>query len=557
MFRKIPFLSVFAGLFVLISYLILPGSSFSETADFKGLIESKANEFQRSGKLIVDGHELYAPHLVRGAYQLNDYQPLWNRDNRKAYIDAVETLFKDGLNPQDYVFPEVAGYLEMERQGPLDTTQLLNLDLLLSEGLVRALYNLAFGKVDPVALDPNINFSRPLTKKDLAPFLVDHVQRGDFKALFNEIRPAQQSYVDLKTGLERYRALQAEGGWETIPPGETLRLGDASPRVVSLRNRLLVTGDLPAESTPKDPSVFDEALETAVKTFQHHQGLKEDGAVGPGTLTALNVPVEDRIAQIRINLERQRWYSHELEGEFIGVDIAGFTVYWIKDGKVIWEEMVQVGKEFTSTPVFSDQIEYLEFNPTWTIPPGIIERSILPSLRKDPGYLQKKGFILLDLDGKPVDPRSVNWSTLKGFPYLVRQPAGPDNALGQVKFMFPNPHYVFLHDTDHRDLFDRTRRTFSSGCIRVRHPFDLAERLLAGQDGWTRERIDQVVASGKTTRVNLDRPMRIIIGYRTAYARDGEMFFQEDIYHRDPAVLDALDGTFQLRRQDLKKQTDK
>jgi murein L,D-transpeptidase YcbB/YkuD len=316
-----------------------------------------------------------------------------------------------------------------------------------------------------------------------------------------------------------------------------------------LRARLAVTEDLRDDSSV-DPELFDPRLETAVKGFQQRHGLQADGVVGPATLAALNVPVAERIAQIRVNLERQRWIMHEAYDEFLVVDIAGFQVYWIKDNEIIWQEQVQVGKEYTQTPVFKDRIRYLDFNPTWTIPPGILKRSILPKLKKNPNYLEQQGYLLLTQDGKAVDPATVNWQTLKGFPYIVRQPPGPNNALGLVKFMFPNPHYVFLHDTNHRELFDQTRRSFSSGCVRVRNPFDLAERLLAGQADWDRARIEQVVASGKTTRVNLKRPLRILIAYNTAMATPDQVYFKPDIYQRDAPVLTALNEDFQVHRRD-------
>jgi murein L,D-transpeptidase YcbB/YkuD len=206
--------------------------------------------------------------------------------------------------------------------------------------------------------------------------------------------------------------------------------------------------------------------------------------------------------------------------------------------------------------VFKGAISYLEFNPSWTIPPGIIKRSILPGLKKDPGYLDKKGYQLLTLEGAPVDPKAIDWNAIRGFPYLVRQPPGRDNALGLVKFMFPNPHFVFLHDTNHRDLFDQSRRTFSSGCVRVRNPLDLAERLLTGQNGWSRAKIDKVITSGKTTRVDLQKPMRIIINYGTARVAEkgGPVQFLPDIYDRDATVLAALNGEFRLHHNQLDPQ---
>ncbi len=320
-----------------------------------------------------------------------------------------------------------------------------------------------------------------------------------------------------------------------------------------VRTRLAFTGDFPAAANvPGDPDYFDDTLKSAVERFQMRHGIEIDGLVGKGTLATMNVPVEARIEQIRANLERWRWIFHEAHDEYLLVDIAGFNVIWAKDEEFIWQEEIQVGKEFTKTPVFMGEILYMDFNPTWTIPPGILRRSVIPGLKKDPEYLDKKGFQLLTLDGKPVDPKTVNWKTLNGFPYIVRQPPGPNNVLGQVKFVFPNPHFVYLHDTNHRNLFDRSKRTFSSGCIRVRNPFDLAERLLAEQEGWSRARIDEVVASGKTTRVKLSQPKRVIIAYNTArvLASDGPVQFRPDVYERDAKVLAALNGPFRLRERD-------
>ncbi len=319
-----------------------------------------------------------------------------------------------------------------------------------------------------------------------------------------------------------------------------------------MRARLKVTGDYTGEFTPTASDQFDPELVAAVMRFQKRHGLEVDGAVGPVTRAALNVSVEERIDQIRVNLERQRWIMHEAYDEFLIVDIAGFQVYWVKDDEVIWQEQVQVGKEFTQTPLFKDNIRYLEINPTWTIPPGIMRRSILPALKKDPNFLDKKGYLLLTQDGERINPKTIDWQSIKTMPYIVRQPPGPDNALGLVKFMFPNPHFVFLHDTNHREFFDRTGRAFSAGCVRVQNPFDLAERLLAGQDGWDRKQIDAVVASGKNTRVNLNRPMRIIIAYLTARSDGQRVFFKSDVYNRDEAVLSALDGDFRVRKQDRK-----
>ena len=222
----------------------------------------------------------------------------------------------------------------------------------------------------------------------------------------------------------------------------------------------MATGDY--ESTGELSPLFDEKLADAVERFQKRHGLDTDRAVGKNTLAALNISVEAKIDQIRVALERQRWYLHEAIGEFMVVDIAGFKVYWVKEGKIIWQEDVQVGKKYTHTPIFKDRIRYIEFNPTWTIPPGIMRRTILPNLKKDPDYLNKKGYLLLKQDGTQVDPATVDWASITSMPYIVRQPPGKNNALGLVKFMFPNKHAVYLHDTNHKELFDLVQVVYGS-----------------------------------------------------------------------------------------------
>ena len=501
----------------------------------------------------VSGQTVYGAPLIRQMYAARGYEPLWSVEAIVAFSDALDRLEADGLTPGDYRFAEIAPQLGTPDMSALGPAEAAEVDILLTEAFVRATYNLYFGKADPQRLDPDINFARSYTGEDPAPFLLEHIAQARIGEVFDWARPKNERFEWLQQGLARYRAYQAGGGWEPIPSGETLKPGQSDPRVVLVRKRLAVTGDLPASATGSDdPARFDDALEAAVKRFQARHGIEVDGVIGAGTLAAMNVPVADRIDQIRVNLERGRWTLHEAYDQFLVADIAGFDVYWVKDGEIFWKEQIQVGKEYTKTPVFKGEIRYLDFNPTWTIPPGILRRSVIPGLKKDPGYLDKKGYQLLTLDGKPVDSKTVDWNSLNGFPYMVRQPPGPDNALGQVKFMFPNPHFVFLHDTNHRELFDRSKRSFSSGCIRVRNPFELAERLLAGQGEWTREKIDTVVASGRTTRVNLNRPMRIIIAYNTARVptEGSQVHFRPDIYKRDAKVLAALDGAFRLHKRD-------
>ena len=504
---------------------------------------------------MVSGKTVYATPLIRQMYRHDGYHLIWKDTAITSFSAALEGLEADGLTPGDYRFAEIDPLLDASKRDRLTPDKRVEADILLTEAFLRAVYHLFFGKADPERIDADINFARTYADKDAMPVLLAYIRQGKIDAAFDWARPKSKYYQWLKVGLDRYRSYRTAGGWSSIPAGDALKPGLTDPRVATLRKRLAVTADLPADGAEtNDTAVFDPQLEAAVKVFQKRHGLEADGIVGPDTLNAMNVPVSERIEQIRVNLERGRWILHEAYEEYLVADIAGFQLFWATGEEIIWMEQIQVGKAYTKTPVFKGEIRYLDFNPTWTIPPGILKRSVIPGLKRDPDYLSKKGYHLLTPKGQPVDPKTVDWKALKGFPYIVRQPAGPNNALGQVKFLFPNPHYVFLHDTNHRELFDRTKRTFSSGCIRVRNPMDLAERLLAGQENWTRKRIEAVVASGKTTRVILKRPMRILIAYNTARVptAGSQVYFREDIYQRDAAVLAALEGPFRLHRRDEK-----
>jgi murein L,D-transpeptidase YcbB/YkuD len=330
-----------------------------------------------------------------------------------------------------------------------------------------------------------------------------------------------------------------------VSGGPVLEVGSSGLRVVELRARLRVTGDL-TDPDPLRPEYYDDRLEACVKHFQMRHGIEADGKVGPRTLEELNVPVETRIDQLRASLERMRWVFRDLPERYLIVDIAGFHAYLMESDREIWETRVQVGKPYHATPVFKDQIRYLEFNPTWTIPPGILRRSTLPEIRRDPNYLRDNSMTVLTAGGKVVDPATIDWAaTASGaFPYMIRQEPGPHNALGLVKFMFPNTYMVYLHDTPSKGLFARSERAFSSGCIRTENPFELAELMLADQ-GWDRARIDQVLASKKTTRVNLRDPVTVMLLYWTAEAdADGTVYFRRDLYDRDGPIIDGLKKPF-------------
>ncbi|MEY6431594.1 L,D-transpeptidase family protein [Thioalkalicoccus limnaeus] len=487
--------------------------------------------------------ELASGPLLAEVYRARDYRLAWDPARIAAHRRLLEATRRDGFQRSDFHFREIMAWIERGDLATLSSGDRVEFELLLSDSLLRYLHHHRYGKVDPVALDAHWNHSSPPTfaalREDLgqalaAPNLEAHVRRTIRQPGF---------YSRLRDGLADYRAIAADGGWPTVPEGRTVRLGDQDEQVASIRARLAVTGDLRGPPAA-DPTLFDEGLKASVEDFQERHGLVRDGIVGPQTRGAMNVSVEDRINQIRVNLERMRWIYHHLPDDFVLVDIPGYRIDLVRSGRVVWTTRAIVGTAERQTPVFRDRLAYLEFNPTWTIPPTILAEDILPKMQEDPSYLQARGLRVIDQRGRNIPPETVDWHVPpRAFPYMLRQDPSDDNALGRVKFMFPNLFSVYLHDTPYRDLFDRSDRALSSGCVRVEDPMRLAELVLDEPARWNAESFQEIVASGQTRVVRLKEPLPVLLSYWTAEAGEpGQVRFRPDIYARDQQVLEALDG---------------
>ncbi|MEM7254304.1 MAG: L,D-transpeptidase family protein, partial [Pseudomonadota bacterium] len=332
----------------------------------------------------------------------------------------------------------------------------------------------------------------------------------------------------------------------------SLKLGDRGARVKMVRERLTLWGDLDPDADGPDPTAFDAPLDAAVKRFQQRHGLKVDGVIGRASLGQLNVTATTRVQQILLNMERRRWMVDKFEPRYVFVNLADFFLKVVDTAgdreKTVFTTQVVVGKPYHQTPEFSHAIRYLVLNPYWNVPISIARNEIFPKIQEDPGYLARKNFVLLSDWGKnayEVDPYSVDWHSMtpREFGFRLRQGPGPGNALGRIKFMFPNRHNIYLHDTPSRSLFERTRRTFSHGCIRVKDPAAFAEVLLAWQSGWSRGRIDRSIDEGRRRVVSLAEPIPVHLAYITAWAnKDGTVHFRDDVYGRDKMLARALLG---------------
>jgi murein L,D-transpeptidase YcbB/YkuD len=533
----------------LILLLTAAASAQPDEPSIQQVLIDRVTRIEAGETVTVADSEIASRILLPAIYRAHEYIPLWQNPRSVAQLlAAIRASELDGLEPSDYNLHTLEALLQRRQNGVADKLLAGELDLLLTDSLVRLGYHLSFGKVDPDALDPDWNMTRYIEDMDALVRQADAIDTGNVDVLLQSLRPQVPAYARLQAALAEYRKLQAHGGWEPVAPGETLKPGMSGERVAALRRRLLVTADMSADSG--EPDVFDASLEAGVRNFQLRHGLEDDGIVGKSTLAALNVPVEQRIDQIRANLERARWVLHDLPETYILVDIAGFRVTYTRDGEIIWQTRAQVGRPYRKTPVFRANMTYLEVNPTWTVPPTILREDVLPAIKRDPAYLAEKNMQVIDYDGNPVDPAGIEWQRYTGrnFPYLIRQGAGPENALGRIKFMFPNKHIVYLHDTPSKSLFGKTTRAFSSGCIRIEHPYDLAGLLLEGDPDWDREKVIAEVDSLKTRTISLKQPVSVILFYWTVgFTADGRVIFKQDIYRRDPPIVRGLDAGFRFR----------
>lgn len=426
-----------------------------------------------------------------------------------------------------------------------DATRLQAADRALSEAFVAWARDMAGGVLDARRM-PGVELEvvRPARSLLLAA-AARAAGGGDIAAHLASLTPQHPDYARLRAYYAEQAALaRIEAAAPRIPDGPTLRVGERGPRVSALRARLAASGDLTGPAAA-DPQRFDDALLAAVKRFQARKGLGADGAVGRMTLAALNASAADRAATAAVNLERMRWMNRPLGTRHVMVNIPDFTVTLVDGDAVLFRERVVVGKLATQTPEFSDEMSHIVLNPTWFVPRSIATEDILPKLQADPTYLNQRNMRLVRGDGGeiPADPSLHDWNAYSrsNFPYAIRQRPDEGNALGRVKFIFPNNHAIYLHDTPQKNLFDRVSRAYSWGCVRVRDPLRLAEVLLAPQEAEPRAFIDRVLATGRERYVHLDVGVPVHLVYRTLWVdADGVIHTRPDIYGRDEAVLRAL-----------------
>lgn len=477
--------------------------------------------------------------VVLDFYAHRNFRAAWTHGRDiTALLDGLNGTQADGLNPADFRGTELAQAQILLQANAPTPAQLAAFDIALTRTYITALLQLRRGKVDPARLDFHWNFD-PVgvdPREDVNSFFTA-LDEHDVPRAFAQAPPQEAVYGSLREALARLRQVRDAGGWPKVTEGQSLKPGMEGPAVAQLRARLVAGGYLEPYASKRN--VYDDKVIAAVKKYQSEQYLGADGVAGAATLAALNVSVEARIDQVRVNLERARWLLHKLRGTFVVVDIAGYKVVLYRDGQPVWRSRVQVGKPIRSTPVFQSEITYITFNPTWTVPPTILTKDMLPKIQQNPDYLAANRIRVLDRAGNVLDPSTVDWYNARGL--TLRQDAGPENSLGRVVIRFPNDYAIYLHDTPHRELFAKSVRTTSSGCIRVENPLQLVELLFNDPVRWNSEGIAKQLANGRTENIKLPVKIPVLLAYWTVdMSNEGRVAFKPDVYGYDAPVLQQL-----------------
>ena len=468
-------------------------------------------------------------------YRQRYFSPLWVsgwgvKPNVFKAINVIENAQDEGLNPEHYPLRNIKTLLSNKTPKGL-----ADLEILLSYTILRYSSDVHHGRFNPEHLLVSVSVLDDTAK----------AKPKDVKRVLGSYRPVQKEYQILKRLLRDYKALEAQGGWPTIPHYMKLQKGDKEKEIKTLRKALVITGDLGNDS---ENAMFNDELEVAVKRFQMRHGIEVDGVVGRYTRDALNTPLSKRIDQIIVNIERLRWLPKTRGKQHIIVNIPAFRLHAVNGGDQALSMRVIVGRPSRETPLFSREVSHVVFSPPWGVPPRIAGQDLLPKIQNQPQFLDFAGFQLYNYQkGKAVrvNPNTIDWSAMnpeRFKHYSLRQKPGSRNPLGQVKFLIPDSSFVYIHDTPDKHLFGRSERAFSSGCIRVESPKALANFVLGTQKEWNTARVYKAFdTQEKTKYVKVSEPPKVHVVYWTVWVdENGDTHFANDIYRKDASLITAM-----------------
>lgn len=475
---------------------------------------------------------------IAAFYKANGYKPIWtgkgNRDKqrRQAFLNAIEDAELHGL-PSDRYAPELLG---ANLRAVRSERDLGKIEVAMSRAFLQYARDVQTGILDPRRIDDGLVREVPYRSR---LSILDAFSRSSAKGFIKNLPPKSPEYARLMKAKLQFEKLIAKGGWGAKVNARKLESGASGQAVIQLRDRLVRMGYLRRNAT----TTYDDAMVQAVAAFQRDHGLAIDGVAGPSTLGQINIDPATRLSQIIVSMERERWLNKPRGKRHIWVNITDFHARVVDDGKVTFKTRSVVGKNIHDrrTPEFSDVMEHLVINPTWYVPRSIATKEYLPLLQKNPNAVGNLN--LVDASGRVVPRAGLDFTQYdeRSFPFDMREPPNQGNALGLVKFMFPNRHNIYLHDTPAKSLFGREKRDFSHGCIRLNDPFDFAYHLLAKQERDPQGFFQSQLNTGKESYVYLKEPVPVHIGYRTAFTEaKGNIQFRGDVYGRDAKIWKAL-----------------
>ncbi len=527
---------------VLLLIIIVPGSGSVSTS-----LKKYIGEMNAGASYEVNNEIIMCDQMLQLFYINRLYGPAWTSqiapgDNAFNLLDYIRTVERQGLRPEDYHLQVIEDYIEKIYSSiPADPYDLMALDVMLTDAFLLLGSHLYYGKTDPAiaGMYQGSQLKNPGLRLDM--ILEEALNTNTVANRLNMLVPSNPSYRMMQGELLFFQNLEIQP-WPAIISEKTIKPGDLSLAVPMIRERL---NKLRYAVSDTVSETFDEDLVKQVKLFQNDWGLNTDGVIGKETLKCLNFPPSRLADQLKVNMERFRWLPSETAEKRIVVNIANCRLDLIEGTDTLASMRAVVGRETRRTPVFNGKLTYIVFNPSWTVPKTILEEDVIPELLKGPDYLTRKNLKLLNRDGSELAYSDIDWvqDLLLSFPYMIRQDPGPGNALGRVKFMFPNNYDVYIHDTPSKEIFALNSRAVSSGCVRVEKPLDLAAELLSDAPGWSPDSISKVVKLNEPRTVFLKKPVDVELVYITAWIDgNGRVQFRNDIYQDDGKVLEALNG---------------
>ncbi len=478
-------------------------------------------------------------------YTTRSFQPIWMTGEPEsplltAALDFIASAETEGLDSRDYRLEQLR---QLQQQASQFLPAAIELELLTSHAVLMLARDLTRGKLQASLADPDWHI--PQAAFDAVAFLQKALETAQLPQSLRDLSPQKHHYQLLKQALIRYQSLvHNHANWNPIPATKSIHPGEMDAIIPLIRQRMAQTYDIDGIAVyhlaPSSSPQYDDTLVSAIKAFQIQHGLIADGIIGKNTIRALNISLEWKIRQLRVNMERLRWLPADLGQRYVLVNTAGFRLTAVKQDAAPLSMRIIVGRDYRSTPSFNGALSHMVLNPYWTVPVSIATKDLLPKQQKNPDYFTSNGFKIYSGHNRTlesINPDTIDWHAIKkGFPYVLRQDPGTHNALGRIKFMFSNSFNIYLHDTPSKSLFQKDIRTFSSGCIRLEKPLELAAFLLNEQTLPDKFLAD--MDSGKTKTVHLPRQMPVYLVYSTAWVDEqGQIHFSPDIYRRDLRAL--------------------